>query len=680
MSYLIVFNFLVFFCNFSYGAYEEICAKPLITGRSATYSFSDASFKCPNPRDCWIQFKAPEDLLKLEVDGNSVFDFLNTYNYISNESFIIPISPQGNSKNIIISATDLNQNINFSKNLCLRIGRHGDLRWINSTGWFFQTGANLYSAYFLIIISFFLIFSFWLRKSGLGLSLLIYSLVSIVYLISFSEYPRAIFDPILTTGGLHFPLRLLQDLCLVFVFFNFFQKYDSANVIKKIAWIYGAVIFLYVLLLVIGIKDYVYYSRIIIIMAPLVAAPMAIGTWFAFKLNDSTERKVLIPTSILLLLFQLNDLLVFWKLIDGYFTVRLYIPFIVGMALFMYFRRMHDETTSAQATSVRHQIFKEFLHDIKSPLAVLKIYFGSYKESGERQQVIESALDRIEGMVNQIDNPNKNAIYLKIPLVQSISEIILQTKVEYSDLNITFEPTAEIYTFADKTKIQRIFSNIINNAYESYQQENKKLDIRFAVGDETVRIQFSDKGNGIPKLVYRSLFQEPITTKIKGKGIGLSSAKEYISSIGGNINLISKEGFGTTIEIILNLASSNPELDEAQTDYESSSMEKPESLDFVLIDDDKYIRLSWEYFAKNAQKSIKTFSSIKDFLSYAPRINRECNIFLDLNLNGEKSTQYINQIYDLGFTHIILATGEDISQMPLPKYVENIIGKLPPLQ
>jgi hypothetical protein len=47
---------------------------------------------------------------------------------------------------------------------------------------------------------------------------------------------------------------------------------------------------------------------------------------------------------------------------------------------------------------------------------------------------------------------------------------------------------------------------------------------------------------------------------------------------------------------------------------------------------------------------------------------------------GEKSTKYIDQIYDLGFINIILATGEDLGEAALPNHVQGISGKLPPLQ
>ena len=651
-----------------------------MNGSEAQYLFSSAGPLCNDTKNCWLQFKAPEDSFRLEVDGQNVFDLRSPQNYLSNEYFLVPISEELSTGQIKISATDTNQDIKFPKQFCLKLGRHEELRWINSSSWFLRTGVNLYSAYFLLLISFFLAFSLWLRKSALGLSLLAYSVVSCVYLISFSEYPRAVLDPVLATGGFHFPLRLLQDLCLVFVFYNFYQKYDSFNIIKRLSWVYAGVIGIYALLLLVGVRDYVYYARIIIIMAPLVAAPMSIGTWFAFKLKDPTERKVLIPLSIHLLCFQLNDLFVFWKLIDSYFMIRIYIPFIVGMTLFLYLKRMHDEAIQARTASERQKIFKEFIHDVKSPLAVLRIFLMDQNEAGERQQVIQSALDRIEGMVTQVDSPNKEEIKQKIPLVLILSEIVAQKKIEYPTLNFKLESTEEVFTYADKSKLQRIFSNIINNAYEAYEGKEKILDIGFLKGDEEVRLRFTDKGRGIPKAIYNRLFTENVSTKENGSGIGLTSAFQYITSLGGNLNVISKEHSGTTIEIKLNSVPGNFQFNEKIDRIESTSKVDLTPLDFVLIDDDKYIRLSWEYFAKNAKKEIRTFSSVDKFFELSESINKTCPIYLDLNLHGEKSTKYIDQIYDLGFTNIILATGENLGEGSLPNHVQGISGKLPPLQ
>jgi hypothetical protein len=75
---------------------------------------------------------------------------------------------------------------------------------------------------------------------------------------------------------------------------------------------------------------------------------------------------------------------------------------------------------------------------------------------------------------------------------------------------------------------------------------------------------------------------------------------------------------------------------------------------------------------------IRTFSSVSSFLESSNDIKRDCPIYLDLNISGEKSINYLGRFEALGFRNIILATGEDISLDGLPKIVQAISGKLPP--
>ena len=673
-------NWQIIFLLFSISAFAEVtevCKKPsFIKNEEALYAYPQFKTQCQNKDSCWIQFQAPEDLIQAEVNGSVILNLSSPKSYHSNEFFLLPLNTD-KIQNIVIYAQDSNQDKRFASELCVRIGNYEELRWKNSFQWFLRTGASLFSAYFLILISIFLGFSFWLRRSGIGFSLLIYSIVSAVYLFSFSEYPRSLIDPVLASGGFHFPLRLLQDLCLIYVFYNFHQHSDPYNIIKKWSWIYAIVIGIYALMLAIGIKDYVFYARVIIIMAPLVAAPMAIGTWFAFKLKDNTERKVLIPVSILLFIFQLNDLLVFWKLTNSYFTVRIYIPFIVGMALFLYFRRMHEKETALNVLSERQRILKEFLHDVKSPLAVLRIFFASKKESEEHTHVITSALDRIENMVFQIDRPNKDEAVAKFKVIAALDEILNQKKLEFPDLKIIHNFDSDSHIFAAKAKVQRIFSNIINNTYEAYSSNaNKIIEVKATYGADDIRISFTDKGKGISKKILDKLFKEDVTDKQSGQGIGLSSAHRYIEEIGGNLKAISKENFGTTIEITFQTMSGDIVL----SDIENYSPAHVESPDLILIDDDRYIRLSWKLHAQNTGKTIKTYDSIESFFAEASKINKSTPIYLDINLNGKRSLDQINRFEEIGFKNLTLATGEDIALEQLPSIVRGVSGKLPPLQ
>jgi signal transduction histidine kinase len=665
--------------SLSIGAFSNttICSKARGSSDGTQYDFRLSVGACQDRGDCWMQFKAPEDVFIVEVDGVPLFDTRSGENYLGNESFLLPISESHPLRHVSVSANDLNQDKKFPRELCLRFGRHGDLRWQNGVQWFFLTGANLFSAYFLLMISFFLAFSLWFRRSSLAFSLLLYSLISCAYLMSFSEYPRAIIDPVFASGALHFSFRLLQDLGLVIVFNNFYQKADSKNVIRKISWVYAATITTYALMSFVGIADYVYFSRLIMIMAPLVAAPMAIGTWFALKAKDKFERKVLVPFSVFLLALQVNDLLVFWKLIDSYYTVRLYIPFIVGLTLFLYFRRMHVDLVSSNISTERHRIFKEFIHDVKSSLAVLKIFFAGHDDTKGRQQVIRAALENIERMVSQIDSTAKE-VSAKVPLVRALATVVDQKRLEFPDFEISFDWVSEVYVFASPVKLQRVLSNIINNAYESYEDGRKFLEIKFAVGSDDVQVSFTDKGRGMSRALQSRLLNEEVSTKEAGQGIGLMSAFRYVTELGGELRIISREGFGSTVEVTLNSAPGEVEHSNNMDDQGGVPVVSSPP-DFVLIDDDEYIRLSWEHYARDAKRIVRTYASVNSFIEASEDIKRDCPIYLDVNISGKRSLDYLEKIENIGFVNIILATGENISLDGLPKIVKGVSGKLPPI-
>lgn len=755
MKSFLVISILIFGQLIASAMAEESCAVGLVEGTKGTYRYGLSSESCRSSTDCWVQFKAPEDAVKVSHNGKSIINLLGDKSYVSNESFLLPLAGEV-SGDLLIEAQDTNQNKTFPKKLCLKSGSYFELRWKSALEWFLNTGITLFSAYFLFLISIFLLLSFWFRKSGLGLSLFIYSFASFWYLISFSEYPRSFFDPVMVSGGIHFPLRLLQDVSLLYVFYNFYQKYESANVIKYLSWVYAAVISMYGLLIAVGIRDYVYFARIIIFFAPLVAAPMAIGTWFAFKTKDPTERKVLIPSSLVLLAFQLNDLFVFWKVLDGYYTVKFYIPVIVGMSLFLYFRRMHSDSLSVAKSTERNRVFNEFLHDVKSPLAVLRIQ-NIDTSNRTRQNVINAALDRIENMVTKIDAPESQYTHNKIPLVASIQSIVAQKKVEFPQVVVRFEAAEEVFVEGEASQLQRIVSNLLNNAFQASRGSNPIVDIKLYSKEEEINLRISDYGAGIPEEVRERLFKEIVTTKATGKGIGLNSAQRYLDEIGGRIEIISKENFGTTVDVILKRTDRPPWFvedlvcatanlnhahtfedfkfhwgraetsdiiqlvgnfdfhqaieyiissrcvaktvyftgdlhfdDEAISFFENQAKvvyvrriikEETRDLqhaDYILVDDDKYVRISWEDHAKRSGHAILTFSNIQSLISESTYLPKSCPLYLDLNINGKRSTDFLAELKELGFERIILATGENSEDLGALPFIEKIVGKLPP--
>lgn len=109
---------------------------------------------------------------------------------------------------------------------------------------------------------------------------------------------------------------------------------------------------------------------------------------------------------------------------------------------------------------------------------------------------------------------------------------------------------------ADKTQINRLFTNLLQNAIEAIP-EGESGDVTVKVKEErntrNVRISISDNGPGILKNMLPNIFTPNFTTKTSGTGLGLAICKGIVEQSRGNIWFDTEEGKGTTFYVELPL-------------------------------------------------------------------------------------------------------------------------------
>lgn len=113
-----------------------------------------------------------------------------------------------------------------------------------------------------------------------------------------------------------------------------------------------------------------------------------------------------------------------------------------------------------------------------------------------------------------------------------------------------FGEIPNIACFADE--INQIWTNLFHNSLQA--MENKgKLHIKTWLEYGNVKISVTDTGGGIPMNIREKIFEPFFTTKKagEGSGLGLDIVKRIINKHNGEIELISKEGEGTTFIISL---------------------------------------------------------------------------------------------------------------------------------
>lgn len=105
----------------------------------------------------------------------------------------------------------------------------------------------------------------------------------------------------------------------------------------------------------------------------------------------------------------------------------------------------------------------------------------------------------------------------------------------------------------DKVQIQQVIVNLIRNAIDAMQESaTRELNVVvFHPNRETVQIDVSDTGSGIPPEILPQIFQPFVTSKPQGMGVGLSISRTIVEAHGGHLWADAKPGGGTIFHLTL---------------------------------------------------------------------------------------------------------------------------------
>src|SRR5581483_9521338 len=99
-------------------------------------------------------------------------------------------------------------------------------------------------------------------------------------------------------------------------------------------------------------------------------------------------------------------------------------------------------------------------------------------------------------------------------------------------------------------QIRQVFWNLARNAFQAMPTGGVlRVSTELAAG--TYRILFSDNGRGMSDLDQRRLFQPFRTNFPSGTGLGMAISYRIVQSHGGEIDVASRPGAGTTITVSL---------------------------------------------------------------------------------------------------------------------------------
>lgn len=206
-------------------------------------------------------------------------------------------------------------------------------------------------------------------------------------------------------------------------------------------------------------------------------------------------------------------------------------------------------------------------HELKNPVATLKMLFQDFKYEGVHSVTKEEAeviLDEVENIDNiltrflgfakqdslTITEANINDIIKRV-LSLTVFSLKNQNIKIYNDL-----PEDLPHVNIDKPLIEQLFMNLILNSVQA-MPEGGKLRLSGSTLNGFIEIKFKDTGRGIPDNIKSKVFDPFFTTKDDGTGLGLSIAYNIIKAHGGNIGVESAFQKGAVFIVRLPIGAGN---------------------------------------------------------------------------------------------------------------------------
>lgn len=229
-----------------------------------------------------------------------------------------------------------------------------------------------------------------------------------------------------------------------------------------------------------------------------------------------------------------------------------------------------DDSALALAKSEREGAWREMArqvaHEIKNPLTPMKLSLQYLQKSiaSKSPNVEELTANVAKTLVEQIEHLNhiagefsqfanignpKNEIFELNEVIKQVTLLHAVDDRTQIDLHVDDKP---VMIHADRTHINRLFTNLILNAMQAIPAErNVQISIDEIITGNTVLIKVKDNGNGINEALQSKIFTPNFTTKTSGTGLGLAMSKGIVEQTKGKIWFETAAGVGTTFFVEL---------------------------------------------------------------------------------------------------------------------------------
>ena len=208
-----------------------------------------------------------------------------------------------------------------------------------------------------------------------------------------------------------------------------------------------------------------------------------------------------------------------------------------------------------------HRLTAFMMHDLKNSVAQLQLIVRNAEKHRQNPAffddviaTIGNAVERMTRLIEQLSDRNRTPGVAPLELVALARGVVARCGDRQPAA--TFEaPPGPVTVQADADRLAAALEHVIRNSQDACESTDT-IRVRMAADGTRVRLTVADTGRGMePDFVRVRLFRPFDSTKgSKGMGIGAFQVREYVRSLGGDVEVQSSPGSGTRFDIILSVS------------------------------------------------------------------------------------------------------------------------------
>ena len=226
-------------------------------------------------------------------------------------------------------------------------------------------------------------------------------------------------------------------------------------------------------------------------------------------------------------------------------------------------KQSRDQLIQAERLATAGKMSASFAHEIRNPLSSMRMLAQMLMQKPEmsvekHQQSLRYILEEIERIDTIVKGLMDFARPTALNRTQQPLTPVLQAVLALMEANLAHHQIQLVLDLSpvtpevqfDSDKLKQAFMNVILNAMEAMPQGGELRVSTFTKTDR-ICIKVMDTGVGIPEEDLERIFEPFFTRKTKGTGLGLANVKRILEEHGGDVEIESRLGTGTTVLIWL---------------------------------------------------------------------------------------------------------------------------------